>query len=520
LWRTPDQTAYCTTKAKPRQTFSLRSKGLADFLRLLFYRTRGTAISGENLNAAVGTLEGRAKFDGSEHLVYCRIAEHAGKVYVDLGNRDWQAVEIGSAGWHVIDEVPIRFRRSRGQLPLPLPVWGGSLEQLRRFVNVGTEQDWRLVVGWLLAALRPSGPYPVLCLHGEQGSAKSTTARVLRALIDPSSAPLRSEPRDARDLIIAATNTWLIALDNLSHLPVWLSDAICRLATGGGFSTRALYTDAEEILFDAQRPCLLNGIEELATRSDLLERSIILNLPSIREDKRRSEADFWPEFELAQPTILGALFDAVAAGLGNLPSVRLDRLPRMADHAKWVTACEPALGWANGAYLAVYSGNIADANELALENSPLTEPLRRFVEARGQWEGSATELLAELVPLAGEDTTRAKDWPKKPQFLSGKLRRLAPNLRRVGVGIEFDREPSRKHGKIIRLTLEKEGKGASKKAQGNQLGETQERQADALSLDADAAVDATVHGCTPLQDAAVAADAEFPDVPGREVLEL
>src|SRR5262249_36836984 len=193
--------------------------------------------------------------------------------------------------------------------------------------------------------LLPKGPFPVLCLHGEQGCGKSTLARLLRLLIDPNAAALRSEPRDPRDLIIAASNSWVVSFDNLSHLKHWLSDALCRLATGGGFSTRELYTDADEILFDAMGPAVLNGIEDLATRGDLLKRSIILTLETISDSQRRTEGDFWREFEVARPRILGALFDVVAAGLKALPTVKLTSLPRMADFARWVRACEPALGW-------------------------------------------------------------------------------------------------------------------------------------------------------------------------------
>ena len=166
--------------------------------------------------------------------------------------------------------------------------------------------------------------------HGEQGSAKSTTARVLRALVDPSTAPLRSEPRELRDLMIAASNAWVISLDNISRVPYWLSDALCRLSTGGGFSTRELYTDRDETLFDAQRPLILNGIEELAVRGDLLDRCLILYLPCIPEEKRRAELTFWDEFESERPAILGATLGAVSGALRRLPKVKLTEMPRMA----------------------------------------------------------------------------------------------------------------------------------------------------------------------------------------------
>ena len=231
---------------------------------------------------------------------------------------------------------------------LPEPVRGGSVSELRAFVNVADDGDWHLLLGWLVGALRPAGPYPVLGLHGEQGSAKTTTARVLGELVDPSTVPVRAAPRDERDLMIAATNRWLVNLDNLSRIPPWLSDAICRLATGGGFTTRELYTDEDEVLFDAMRPVIINGIEELATRSDLLDRAILLTLPTIEPDRRRPEKEYWDAFDRARPRILGALLDALAVPCATStrptspncrgwPTSRCGRRPPTgAGHPAWI----------------------------------------------------------------------------------------------------------------------------------------------------------------------------------------
>jgi hypothetical protein len=383
-----------------------------------------------------------------------RVAGHAGRVYLDLANERWQAVEVDAEGWRLVDEPPVRFRRPKGVLPLPVPVKGVAIEDLRAFVNVAGEDDWHLLVGWLVQALRPQGPYPLLFFHGEQGCAKSTTARVLRALVDPSLAPLRSEPREPRDLMIAGTNAWAIALDNLSKLDEWLSDALCRLATGGGFSTRQLYTDDEEMIFDAMRPCILTSIEDLATRGDLLERGIIASLPAIPKNKRRTERTFWADFEQARPRILGVLLDAVSGAIAALPGVQLEELPRMADFASWATAVEKALGWPRGAFLQSYVGNQRDANELALEASVLAAPLRRFAEAHAPWSGSAADLLASLTPLAGEAAAKGKEWPKKANALSNRLRRLAPNLRATGLAITFERKPGGKRQRLITIALE------------------------------------------------------------------
>jgi hypothetical protein len=453
-------TAYGTV-AGTAKTFPLASRAFRQQLVHWFYRAKGKVPSSEALRGAMDALAGKALFDGPRLPVRVRLGELDGAIYLDLGRDDWTAVRITAEGWSVVTNYPVRFRHPRGLLPLPLPERPGNITALRDLANVPSDTEWRLLLGWLLAAFRPCGPYPVLILTGEQGAAKSTTARLLRSLIDPNAAPLRSEPRDGRDVVIAAGNSWLLALDNLSYMPAWLSDCLCRLATGGGFATRELYTDAEEVLFDSQRPAILNSIEDIADRGDLLDRAVIVRLPAIPEEKRLPESEFWAAADAARPVILGGLLDAVAAGLRNLPHVRLDRLPRMADFAMWVTACEPALGWAAGSFLAAYRGNVADANELALDGSPIWPALRQLVDSR-PWEGTASELLDELGRLAGDKGTSARGWPKRPHVLSGRLRRLAPNLRRAGISIEFvDRHTGRRREKIIRLGVAETASGAS-----------------------------------------------------------
>jgi hypothetical protein len=456
LFHTPDGEEFATTIEAPRQTWPLGSKAAKDYLSRLFYVQENDSPGSDAIGTALATLRGIAKHDGEALPVFTRIAEQGGRYFLDLGDATWRAVKIGPRGWKVIDNPPVRFRRSRGMLALPEPVKGGTLDELRPFLNVD-ERDWPLVIAWMLQALRPCGPYPTLCLGGEQGTAKSTTARVLRELIDPNTAPLRSEPRNPHDLIIAATNSWVVAFDNLSHLQPWLSDCFCRLSTGGGFSTRELYTNADEILFDAKRPVLLNGIEDLATRGDLLERSLILTLPVIPEEKRRTEARFWSRFNKAKARILGALLDAICAGLKNRPNVKLERLPRMADFAKWIVSCEPGLGWEPHTFLDAYQSNARSANDLVLESSPVTRHLRSVLEDKGKWENTTSELLGALENKASDAEKQLKSWPKTPRGLSGILRRLAPNLRRDGIDIDFPDNPTGGRGRVILIRPKRVG---------------------------------------------------------------
>jgi hypothetical protein len=234
LWHCPQGNAYATLPGDQHHAnYRVRSKAFRDWCGRQYYVQYGRPPGSQPREEALTVLEGMANYGGPEHAVYVRIAEHQGKVYLDLGDDRWRAVEISTDGWRTVDTPPVRFRRAKGMLALPEPVCGGSIDVLRQFINVAAA-DWPLVLAWLVAAMRPRGPYPLLGLHGEQGSAKSTTARVLRSLLDPNVSPIRAEPQNKRDLAIMANNSWVVALDNVSDLPRWLSDALCRLATGGG----------------------------------------------------------------------------------------------------------------------------------------------------------------------------------------------------------------------------------------------------------------------------------------------
>jgi hypothetical protein len=432
-----------------RETWPIRSKRFRGWLRRRFYEATGAAASAGEIRSALDLLETRAQFDGPERAVHIRIAEHAGHIYLDLADEHWRAVDIEPDGWRIIECPPVRFRRAPGMLPLPVPEQGGSIEALNSFLNLPSRSEFVLVVAWLLGALRSRGPYPLLAISGEQGSAKTVLCKLLKALIDPNVAPVRALSREERELMIAANNSYLLAFDNLSGLPVWLSDALCRLASGGSFAVRQLYTDDEEVLFQAARPILLNGIEDVITRSDLGDRAIFLMLPSIGDAQRRPEAELWREFEIARPCILGALLDAVVHGLRTLGRVQLARMPRMADFALWATACETAF-WPNGNFTQVYAANRRAAIESIIEADPLATWVRTMMADRTTWTGSASDLMHLCAENARADISNGPIWAKNPRALAGRLRRAQTLLRTLGIEITFSRE-GRTGTRLIRV---------------------------------------------------------------------
>ena len=457
LWHTPAADGFASVDVGEHvEHYPVRSRHFRLWLDHKFYQSTGKAPSSEARTSALSVVEAKARFEGDEHQVFLRVAPHDENIIIDLADSAWRAIEITAAGWSIVTNPPVRFRRAKAMLPMPTPVSGGSIGELRKFINVNDEH-YPLVLAWLVASLRPVGPYPVLCLHGEQGSGKSSQAKMLRSLTDPNTAPIRSEPKEPRDLMIAANNGWVVALDNLSNVPNWLSDCLCRLSTGGGFSTRTLFENDEETIFNATRPVILTGIEELASRGDLIDRSLLVNLPVIPEHQRRPEAELWSEFNQSLPRMFGALLDAVACATRNLSTTKLDRLPRMADFALWSTAAETALGLSVGKFITAYSGNRESANEVALESFTITKFIIDVAQGDG-WSGTASELLAHINQQAGYDRADGKGrkppegWPKAPRSLSGQVKRLAPNLRQAGIEVEHDRE-GKERRRIITVRL-------------------------------------------------------------------
>src|SRR6516225_9120528 len=431
-----------------RETWPIRSSRFRTWVRRCYYHATGAAPGGAVIASALDLLEARAQFDAPERVVSMRIAEHAGRLYLDLADEHWRAVAISADGWRVLGCPPVRFRRSPGMLPLPVPERGGSIEALRSFLNLSSQNDFVLVVAWLLAALRPGGPYPLLTISGEQGSAKTFLSKLLRALVDPNVTAVRALPREERELMIPANNGHMLAFDNLSGLSPWLSDALCRLASGGSFAVRRLYTNDEEVLFKAARPTLLNGIEDVIGRSDLADRAIFLVLGPIAEEQRRSETELWRQFELAQPWLLGALLDATVDGLRTVASTQLTRLPRMADFALWATACERNL-WPAGTFTRAYIANRETAIEGMIDSDPIAAYVRDIMIERSSWTGSAADLLRISVERAGQVAANI-GWPKNPRALAGHLRRAQTSLRALGVDISFSRE-GRNGSRVIRM---------------------------------------------------------------------
>jgi hypothetical protein len=434
------------------EIFGLRSAGFRDWLIDGYSSGQEEPPSTWAIGRVIGMLEARARFSEGIPEVYVRVGREGDvdgnsgadiggggeeTYFVDLGDRTGRAVAIRKRGWSVDDRPGVHFRRPEGLLPLPDPARGGSIELLRKYVNL-SDTEFRLMIAWLTAALRPVGPYPVLVLNGEQSSGKSTLARILRLLIDPQTSPVLALPSSTHDLMATAANGWLLIYENISGIPAWFSDCVCQLAFGGGFAGRELFTSDERSVVCAQRPVILVGIDDFVERPDLRDRAVFLHLPPIPRTRRRSERGFWPAFRSDYPRILGGLLDAMAGGLRELPSVDLKELPRMADFAEWGEAIGRGLGWGANTFLATYNDNRKEATDLILDVSPLAPLLLAIAQKKVDWTGTPLELYQAAAK--GAVNKLATGWPKTVHTFGAELRRIAPQLRLHGLSIHFERK--------------------------------------------------------------------------------
>jgi hypothetical protein len=469
LFHTSDRKAYGTVSLTDRrETLEIKSDTFEYWLRYEFYRaTKGGAPNKEAVTTAVDALVARALFDGPQHKVYLRTARIGDRIYLDLADDAGRVVEVAADGWQVLDQAPVRFVRSGTMRPLPVPVpvpeprdGKSKIDVLRPFVAV-TDAGFVLLVGFMLAALRGEGPYYVAVVLGEQGTAKSSTCKVVRLLVDPASPLLLAPVKSEEDLFIEAATAHAMAFDNFSNLTDPMSDAMCRLATGGGFSKRELYTTASKYAIEAVRPILVNGIDNIVSRADLADRALFFALEFIPDHRRKDERRFFADFESKRAEILGALLDGLVEGLRRADTVVLNKPPRMADCMHWVVACETAF-WKEGAFQQAFETTAHEATYAILEASPLGEALRLFMTDKDEWEGTATALLDALSPFAGDAVRRKDEWPL-PNKLRGKLREVAAPLRKLGITYRHDRAGDAAGTRMIHL--EKHTRAAVPKSQ-------------------------------------------------------
>jgi hypothetical protein len=438
--------------------YPILGDGAKHWLRSLIYSKTGKPIPRQALEDIILTLEAQAIYVSPLHDIAVRIGQTGDAIYFDLGRPDAVVVRITSGGWVLTPDCPIKFVRPAGFGELPEPTRNGKVQFIRELLQLD-DTAWTLVLAFLINCLRPGGPYFCLLVEGEQGSGKSVLCTIIKKIIDPSSVEKMRLPDSEQNLMIQAKDYYLLVFDNVSGMKADISDALCVLSTGGGMTFRKLYTDADRQVFNQVRPFIINGIGEFVHRPDLIERALLLSLPSMPEGARKTEAQIWAEFDAALPGILGSLFDIVAVALKSGGSLVAPTTIRMADAAAWLAAAEPGTGLDNRAFLlAIEESQMRSVIDRISEN-PTVILIERMIEM-APFHGRVSELHEQLNH--GE-WMLARALPKTPQHLSKALARLKPAMAKIGILVEL--ESRNREGRTVLIW--KEGQDPARPAKLN-----------------------------------------------------
>jgi len=440
LWHTVNNDAYITVPVnnhKEHYKLSSKSRAIRIWLGRIGSDFMDKTVGGSTIKDVINVLEGKAIYDGKEYELHIRKAQYDNKIYVDMGDPSWSVIEISRDGWKIIKECNVKFKRSKNMLPLPVPERGGEIDDLKDLINATNEENWILTLAWLTQAFWCRGPYAHLYLRGPQGTMKSYIMKILKTISDPSAAIKRNLTNSEQDTAIALGSESITCFDNLSGIMDRLADLFCIASTGGVSAKRALYTDDEESVIRVKCAILMNGIDDLGQRGDLLDRTIVLDLE--KAEFRKTEKEIDAEIDEKKAKLFGALLDMTAQGLENIDSIELDNPPRMADFAAWACAC---LDGAAKRFMEIYtearentSVDLADMNRLPMA-------IYSFVRNRPKqsWEGNASLLLADINHYAGViPGHETEGWPTTPDKMGSELRRFSPSLESKGIITTYKR---------------------------------------------------------------------------------
>jgi len=394
-------------------------------------------VNSSTLKEVVAQCEAMAQH-GELVEINIRYAVKKDAIYVDLMHPKGSVVKVTKDGWKIVKSPKVYFYNHVGMKSLPRPINGKGGSKLRNLFQNIEIGELKLILAWMAFVIHSRGPFPILVLQGEQGSAKSFLMEIIRDLLDPVKAPLLSLPRSERDLILTTSNNAVLAYDNVSSLHKWVPDAFCRIATGAGFSTRKLYSDDEEMVFEFCRPIILNGITDFVLKSDLADRSIVINMQSIHPAKRLPKSKLLEKYQKEKPMILAYLYKMVVKGLKNKNSIALEEIPRMADFAIFSCAAASVLRWNSEEFLKAYKRNQKQLSEVCFDSDQVAGVILNFMIEKCSWEGTATELLDELK-VFNETITSYRYFPSTASSLASRARVATPALRNKGVTVEFRR---------------------------------------------------------------------------------
>ena len=436
-----------------REVWAIDNGDFNIWLNSLYYSAEKRPAKKDSLSQAKEVLKAKAVFENTKAIpLDTRVMQSDNAFWYNLSNDDWSAVKITNEGWTTVDNPPILFRRFRHQNSQVHPSAEGDIKRILKYINL--QENHTLFLCWLVCCFVPNIPHAMPIFFGEKGAAKTTACTLLKKLIDPSALETLTIQRNPRSLAVNLQQHWFLPFDNVSRIDEETSDTLCRAITGGGIQQRKLFTDSDDYIFTFQKCLALNGINNVANRPDLLDRAILIELCRIKESNRRELTDLMADFEKDLPCILGGIFDTLSKAMRIYPTVKLDKLPRMADFARWGYAVGEALGGLGSEFLEQYHANQGKRN-IEILNADIVATLAvAFMKDKPEWSGLISELYHQLSEMASRYgiNNKGKEFPPAPNVLSRRLNGLKSNLQEAGISF---RTISKTNGTEIVLKNEK-----------------------------------------------------------------
>ena len=453
VFTTPEGTPFVQLPVEHHhEVVALNSADMKSWLGWKIYQKSGRVPGNSVLAAALNVVRGKAIAEVKELHNRVAPADDNDGFWYDLSNQSWHVVRVDSSGWELVSDPPILFRRYQHQKPQVKPQPGGDFSRILDFVNVSEDKQLLFMV-YVLSCFLPTIAHPVALFTGPKGSAKTTAASIIRRLVDPSQIETFSYPSQKQEVIQKLSHNWMAVFDNISSVPTWLSDVLCRASTGAGDSKRQLYSDDDDVIYSYRRCVGLTSITSAADMPDLLDRSVTFELQRISPKQRLSEQELFARLDAAMPQILGGGLDVLAEAIRIKPQVELDELPRMADFAEWGAAIAMALGHTQQQFMEAYEADIRDRNRDVVESHPVGAAVKAFMQNLQQWKGTASQLHAELERTAATNRidVESKQWPKAANWVKRRLDEVRTDLQEIGITITYDRAAG-SGDRIIRLS--------------------------------------------------------------------
>lgn len=381
--------------------------------------------------------------------IYNRVAGNMNKKIVYfLSDSTWKSIIVTADGWRFGRTKKIKFLRHSTDKPQVIPQAGGNyLDLILPKLNMDRD-DAILYAVFMIQGLSRSSSHYAAVISSKPGTGKSTLTKQTSELIDPIQSSATLTPSSESDLISMLSNSYLAAFDNTAPLSTTFSNILCAAITGSTEMKRKLYSTNDPVVLNLHNLVIINGVDVVPRKSDLIDRALYFELKPIQKAQRKTDAEIWDRFNKDKPKILGAMFDTLSKAMGILPTLKMDESYRMADAHQQMVAIAVALGISQGEFQRILDKNRKKLEETYAEQNEFVNFVIGFMQKHEKFDVSVSVLFKNMKEnIVGSD----KFFPKTPSTLSRKLNEERDALLHAGYRFSVHKEKDANYIKMERV---------------------------------------------------------------------